>query len=168
MRTALDALEKNWSNINKLDGKFFHYDFVDQRYAVLYAKQEQLQRVFMSFTLLIMLVALMGLFSISAYAITLREKEVGIRKVLGASAQQILLLLNKPFIKLVSTAMLIATPIAWWAAKSWLDTFAYRIELSWWLFAVGAVLTLLLAFVTISYQAIKAAVVNPVDTLRNE
>ncbi|QNL50981.1 ABC transporter permease [Olivibacter sp. SDN3] len=168
VRTALNALEKQWSSINTLDGKFFNYDFVDQRYAALYAQQEQLQRAFMSFTILIMLVALIGLFSMSAYAITVREKEVGIRKVLGANAHQILLLLNKPFIRLVTIAILIATPIAWWGASQWLDTFAYRIELSWWIFAVGAALTLLLVFITVSYQAFKAAIVNPVDTLRNE
>jgi len=168
VRAALSVLEKQWSSINKADGKYFMYNFIDQKYAALYAKQEQLQQAFTAFTVLVMLVALIGLFSMSAYTISLREKEVGIRKVLGADAQQILILLNRPFIRLVSMAILIAAPIAWWAAKSWLNTFAYRIELSWWIFAAGALLTLILAFITVSYQAIKAAVVNPVDTLRNE
>ncbi|GAA4803102.1 ABC transporter permease [Olivibacter ginsenosidimutans] len=168
IRSTLSTLEKQWPSINKLDGKFFTYDFLDQRYAALYAQQEQLQKAFVSFTALIILVALIGLFSMSAYAINLREKEVGIRKVLGASAHQILLLLNKPFLQLVFIAILIASPIAWWGANKWLATFAYRIEPSWWIFMAGAISTLVLAFITVSYQALKASIINPVETLRNE
>ena len=168
VRSALTELEKQWPAINKKDGKYFLYDFVDQKYAALYAKQEQLQQAFTAFTYLVMLVALIGLFSMSAYSISLREKEVGIRKVLGANAQQILFLLNKPFIKIVLIAILIATPIAWWGANMWLNTFAYRIDLSWWIFVVGALFTLILAFITVSYQALKASVVNPVNSLRDE
>ncbi|MFC6103525.1 ABC transporter permease [Olivibacter domesticus] len=168
VRSALTELEKQWPAINKKDGKYFLYDFVDQKYAALYAKQEQLQQAFRAFTYLVMLVALIGLFSMSAYSISRREKEVGIRKVLGANAQQILFLLNKPFIKVVLIAILFATPIAWWIGNKWLNTFAYRIELPWWIFAVGAICTLLLAFITISYQAIKASIVNPANSLRDE
>ncbi|MEH6304629.1 FtsX-like permease family protein [Olivibacter sp. CPCC 100613] len=168
IRSTLQMLEKQWPSINKLDGKYFIYDFLDQQYAALYAKQEQLRQAFTAFSTLIMLVALLGLFSMSAFAINLREKEVSIRKVLGANTRQILLLLNKPFIQLVCIAMLIATPLAWWGTARWLDSFAYRIHLSWVIFIVGAALTLFLAFITISYQAIKASIVNPADTLRNE
>ena len=168
VRSALNTLEEQWSSINKVDGKFFNYNFVDQQYAALYAQQEQLQQAFTAFTYLVLLVALIGLFSMSAYSISLREKEVGIRKVLGANAQQILFLLNKPFIKVVLIAILIATPIAWWGAHMWLNTFAYRIDLSWWIFTIGAIFTLTLAFITVSYQALKASVVNPVNSLRDE
>jgi len=168
VHSALSALEKQWSTINKKDGKYFIYDFVDQKYAALYAKQSQLQQSFTAFTLLIILVALIGLFSMSAYAISLREKEVGIRKVLGANARQILLLLNKPFIKLVTLAMIIAIPVTWWGTELWLNTFAYRIELSWWIFLLAAVFAWALAFLTVSYQVIKAAIVNPVHALRDE
>jgi len=168
VRAALKALEKQWSTINKVDGKYFSYDFIDQKYAALYAKQAQLQQAFTAFTLLIMLVALIGLFSMSAYAISLREKEVGIRKVLGANAQQILFLLNKPFIRLVAIAIVIATPIAWWGTEQWLNTFAYRIELSWWIFILAAISALVLTFLTVGYQAIKATIVNPINALRDE
>lgn len=168
VRSALSGLEKLWPTINKKDGKYFLYDFIDQKYAALYAKQVQLQQAFTAFTLLIILVALIGLFSMSAYVIGLREKEVGIRKVLGANARQILLLLNKPFIKLVAIAIIIATPVAWWGTEQWLNTFAYRIELSWWIFVLAAIFALALAFLTVSYQAIKAAIVNPINSLRDE
>jgi len=168
IRSALNELEKKWSTINKTDGKYFIYEFLDQKYAALYAKQEQLQQAFTAFTGLITLVALMGLFSMSAYAISLRQKEVGIRKVFGANTRQIILLLNKPFIHLVVIAMAIATPIAFWGTQSWLDTFAYRIELSWWYFVIAAIFALAFTFITVSYHAIKAGIVNPVNTLRDE
>ncbi|WP_134089749.1 FtsX-like permease family protein [Olivibacter sp. XZL3] len=168
IHSTLQRLEKQWSSINKLDGKYFIYDFLDQQYAALYAKQEQLGQAFTAFSALVMMVALLGLFSMSAFAINLREKEVSIRKILGANTRQLFLLLNKPFIQLIGLAILVATPVAWWCANKWLEGFAYRIQLSWWIFSVGAALTLLLAIITISYQAIKASIVNPADTLRNE
>lgn len=168
IRSTLETLENQWSSINKRDGKYFIYDFLDQQYAALYAKQEQLRQAFTAFSILVMLVALLGLFSMSAFTINQREKEVSIRKVLGANTRQILFLLNKPFIRLICIAMLIASPLAWWGTVKWLNSFAYRIDLSWGIFMIGAILTLFLAFVTISYQTIKASIVNPADTLRNE
>lgn len=165
---VLSELEKQWSSINKRDGNHFTYEFVDEKYARLYSGQEKLQQAFTSFTVLIILVALMGLFSMSAFAISLREKEVGVRKVLGASVIKILILLNRPFLKVVSIAVLIATPIAWWGSTRWLETFTYRVDLPWWIFAATAVLALVLVSVTVTYQALKAALINPIKSLRTE
>jgi len=168
IQTSLAMLASQWRSINKIDGDHFIYEFVNQKYATLYAKQEQLQRAFTGFTILIILVALMGLFNMAAYSISVRQKEVGIRKVLGASSQEILLLLNKPFLRIVCLSILISTPIAWWLANRWLQDFAYRIDIQWWFFALGAILSLLIAFITVSIQAVKAAYLNPVDVLHEE
>ncbi|TCK84709.1 ABC transporter permease [Albibacterium bauzanense] len=168
MQATLAALATQWKSINKLDGDYFIYEFVNQKYATLYAKQEQLQRAFTGFTILIILVALMGLFNMAAYSISIRQKEVGIRKVLGASSQEILFLLNKPFLRIICLSILISTPIAWWLANRWLQDFAYRVDIQWWFFALGAVLSLLIAFITVSIQAVKATYLNPVDVLYEE
>lgn len=168
MQATLSSLANQWKSINKRDGDHFIYEFVNQKYASLYAKQEQLQRAFTAFTILIILVALMGLFNMAAYSISVRQKEVGIRKVLGASSQEILLLLNKPFLRIVCLSILISTPIAWWLSNRWLQDFAYRIDIQWWFFALGAIVSLLVAFITVSIQAIKATYFNPVEVLREE
>lgn len=168
LQVTLGALATQWKSINKLDGDHFIYEFVNQKYATLYAKQVQLQRAFTAFTILIILVALMGLFNMAAYSISVRQKEVGIRKVLGASSQEILFLLNKPFLKIVCLSILISTPIAWWLANRWLQDFAYRVDIQWWFFALGAILSLLIALITVSIQAVKATYLNPVDVLREE
>src|SRR5690606_1668434 len=115
-----------------------------------------LKSAFTNFTVLIVLVALMGLFSMAAFSIQSRQKEIGIRKILGASGKEILLLLNKPFLKTAIIAILVATPIAWYLSSSWLQTFAYKIELQGWYFALGAGVSLVIAFITVSVQAIKA------------
>jgi len=168
IQASLGTLKKEWNTINKKDSGHFIYEFLDQKYAALYAKQEQLQRAFTAFTVLIILVALMGLFSMAAYSISIRRKEVGIRKILGASGKEILLLLNKPFLKLVGLAILISTPIAWWLSNRWLQSFAYRINMEWWYFLLGAVFCLVIAFITVSIQVVKATYLNPVDVLHEE
>lgn len=110
----------------------------------------------------------MGLFAIAVMVMTQRTKEIGIRKVLGASVGQVVVLLSKDFVKLVLTAFAIATPIAWYAMNQWLQDFAYRIEIGWWVFVVAGLLALVIALLTVSFQAIKAALVNPVRSLRSE
>ena len=108
------------------------------------------------------------MFGLSAFAITQRVKEIGVRKVLGASISSIVTLLSKEFLKLVGIASLIAFPIAWYAMHNWLKDFAYRISIQWWVFLIAAIAALLVALITVSFQAIKAAVANPVKSLRTE
>ena len=118
--------------------------------------------------MLAILIGCLGLFGLSAYTANQRIKEIGIRKVLGASVQDITKMLSKDFVKLVIIAILIASPIAWWAMTKWLEDFAYRINISWWVFVVAGLAALIIAMLTVSFQAIKAAVANPVKSLRTE
>ncbi|MES1225812.1 MAG: FtsX-like permease family protein, partial [Bacteroidota bacterium] len=110
----------------------------------------------------------LGLFGLSAFAISQRIKEIGVRKVLGASTSGLVGLLAKDFLKLVAVAAIIAFPIAWYAMNSWLKDFAYRINIQWWVFIAAGILAALIAFLTVSFQAIKAALANPVKSLRTE
>lgn len=168
LAASLALLSEEWKTINKKDGDYFIYEFLDQKYASLFVKQNQLKSAFTNYTILIVLVALIGLFSMAALSIQTRQKEIGIRKVLGASGQEILLLLNKPFFKITVIAILVATPIAWYLSSRWLQTFAYKIELQAWYFAVGAAASLVMACITVSIQAIKATYSNPVEALHED
>ena len=113
-------------------------------------------------------IACLGLFGLVAFAAEQRTKEIGVRKVLGASVTSIVALLSRDFLKLVLMAIVIASPVAWYAMNRWLSDFAYRIELGWWMFAIAGVLALVIALLTVSYQSIKAALMNPVKSLRTE
>ena len=110
----------------------------------------------------------MGLFGLAAFSAEQRTKEIGIRKVLGASVFNIITLLSRNFLLLVLLASLIAFPLAWWALNSWLENFPYRVNISWWVFGIAVVAALFIAFVTVSFQSLKAATVNPVKSLRTE
>ena len=120
------------------------------------------------FSLLTIFVACLGLFGLATYTAEQRTKEIGIRKVLGASVTQVTQMISKDFLKLVLIASVIAFPVAWWAMNKWLQNFAYRINMSWWVFAVAGLSALLIALLTVSFQAIKAAIANPVKSLRTE
>jgi putative ABC transport system permease protein len=113
-------------------------------------------------------ISCLGLFGLATYTAQVKTKEIGIRKVLGASVASIVELLSKDFLKLVIIAIVIATPLAWWAIHKWLEGFAYRTDIPWWIFAIAGLLALLIALVTVSFQAVKAAVANPVKSLRSE
>ncbi len=165
---TLASLEKDWKSINRLDGEHFRYEFIDQKYAALYAQQEQLESAFSGFTVLSITIAVMGLFSMSAYSISIRQKEMSIRKVLGASLGQLFMQLNKPFFRIFVVANLIALPVAYLLVDRWLATFAYRINISWWMFALAGMGALLIALLTVAYQSLRAARANPVDSLRDE
>ena len=128
----------------------------------------RLSKMFSLFTGFAIFIACMGLFGLVAFAAETRTKEIGIRKVLGASVTNIVSLLSKDFVKLILISFVIAFPIAWWAMNKWLEAFAYRIDIEWNIFAIAGVFTLLTALLTVSYQAIKAAVANPVKSLRTE
>lgn len=133
-----------------------------------YAKEERLSEVFCSSAVLAILLSCLGLFAIVVLIMEQRRKEIGIRKVLGASITQITRLLSKDFMLLVLLAFAVATPIAWYFLNRWLQNFAYRIGIGWWIFPVAGVLTLLIALVTIGIQTVRAALANPVHSLRSE
>ncbi len=144
------------------------YTFLDQEFANMYADIQRTGTIFTSFALLAIIIACLGLFALSAFMAEQRSKEIGIRKVLGASVHSITALLSIDFLKLVLLAILIASPIAWWAMNKWLQDFAYRIAISWWVFAVAGFGAILIALITVSFQSVKAAVSDPVKSLRAE
>lgn len=146
----------------------FDYTFLDKYLNTLYASEEKMGTVIFIFSLLAIIVACMGLFGLAAYTAEQRTKEIGVRKVLGASVSGIAALLSKDFLKLVIISILIATPIAWWIMNKWLADFAYRINISWWIFFIAGITAIIIALITISFQAIKAAMANPVNNLRSE
>lgn len=146
----------------------FDYYFLDEAYDKLYAKEERLARLFNGFTALTLLVACLGLLGLMTFSVEVRTKEIGIRKVMGASVASLVTLLSKDFLKLVLISILIASPIAWYAMDKWLQDFAYKIDIEWWVFALAGGLAVGIALLTISVQSIKAALTNPVKSLRAE
>ena len=146
----------------------FDYTFMNDRMQSAYENDVVLSRIINSFTMVAILISCLGLFGLSAFSAEQRNKEIGIRKVLGASVPGIVGLLSKDFMKLVLVAFFIAMPIAWWASRQWLQGFVYRVGLSWWMFVSAAAAAILIALLTVSFQAVKAAVANPVKSLRSE
>ena len=146
----------------------FDFSFIDQHFDQLYRSEQQQGKLFTIFACIAILIACLGLFGLSAFTITQRVKEIGVRKVLGASIPQIVTELSKDFLMLVLIAAAVASPVAIYAMNKWLQTFAARIDLSWWILAVASVIALIIAFATISVQSIKAAMANPVKSLRSE
>ena len=146
----------------------FQYYFLDETYAKLYQSEMNFKTIFFYITFIAIFIACLGLFGLSSFITEQRTKEIGIRKVLGASVSAIVGMLSKDFVKLVIIAALIAFPLAWWAMHTWLQDFVYRISIGWWVFAVAAFIALFIAMITISSQAIKAALSNPVKSLRTE
>jgi putative ABC transport system permease protein len=146
----------------------FEYSFLDDTLAMMYKSERKLGAIFSYFSFLAIFIACLGILGLSLYSIQQRVKEIGIRKVIGASVPGITTLLVKEFIQPVFIATLIAIPIVWYGMSKWLEDFAYRITISWWVFVVAGVLTLLIAILTVSLQAIKAAIANPIKSLRTE
>lgn len=146
----------------------FNYTFLDDRFTALYAAEEKTGKLFTLFAILSILIASLGLFGLVAFTTEQRTREIGIRKVLGASVQQVLLLVSKDFLYLVLIAFVIAIPTTWWTMTKWLDDFAYRTTISWWIFGAAGIMALLVAILTVSAQAVKAALSNPVKSLRSE
>lgn len=169
MRVApqhLSKVESLWKDF--FPNRVIDYSFLDEAYAAKYRKDKVTNQLFSYFTLLAIFVSCLGLYALVAATAARRVKEIGIRKVLGASVTNIVALLSNDFIKLVGLAILIATPIAWWVMNKWLDDFAYRMEIQWWIFALAALVIVLIALLTVSWQAIRAAAANPVKSLRDE
>jgi putative ABC transport system permease protein len=146
----------------------FAYSFMDQDFDAAYRTEQRTGKLFLTFTTLAVIIACLGLFSLAAYAAEQRNKEIGIRKVLGASVSAITSMLSKDFIKLVIISFVIAAPLAWLAMYYWLQGFAYRQNTQWWVVALSGIGAVVIAFITISFQSIKAAIANPVDSLRSE
>jgi ABC-type antimicrobial peptide transport system permease subunit len=146
----------------------FEYKFMDEEFNNLFRNEMLIGKLSRVFAFLTILISCLGLFGLAAYTAERRTKEIGIRKVLGATVSNVVTLLSKDFLRLVGIASVIAFPLAYWAMYKWLQDFAYRINISWWVFIAAGVLSLIIALVTVSFQAIKAAVMNPVNSLRSE
>ena len=163
---TISHIEKTWKKY--LPEAPFQYNFFDDNFAKMYSSEQLQGSIFTVFSCIAIFIACLGLFGLSAFAITQRIKEIGIRKVLGASVPQIVAMISKDFLRLVIIASIIAFPIAWFAMHNWLQDFAYRINIAWWVFLMAGILAALIAFVTISLQAVKAGLSNPVKSLRTE
>jgi putative ABC transport system permease protein len=165
-QTSLKSIEDIWKKF--LPGSPFHYSFLDRSLADQYQSEQRTERIFTIFSMFAIFIACIGLFGLAAYATQLRLREISIRKVLGANAINIISMLSADFLKLIILSSLIAFPLAWWGMYSWLRHFAYRTDLSWWIFIAAALTAALIALFTISLQAAKAAFMNPVRNLRTE
>ena len=166
LQQTLAGMESLWTNF--LPEMPFHNEFLDQQWSALYQKEENTQKVYSVFSLLTIFIACLGLLALAAYTVETRTKEIGVRKILGASTAGIIGLLSKDFLKLVILAIILATPVAWYIMREWLQVFACRVTLDWWVFAIAGVLALAIAFLTVSFQSVKAAIANPVKSLRSE
>lgn len=146
----------------------FTYKFLDEQIDSFYKEEERLYKLFKVFSGLAMFISCLGLWGLATFSAQARTKEIGIRKVLGASVQKIVLLLSKDFLMLVAISLLIATPLAWYGMNEWLQNYAYRIEIRWWIFGFSGLVAIAIAIMTVSFRAIKAAISNPVESLRSE
>jgi putative ABC transport system permease protein len=146
----------------------FTYQFVDDQFNKLFLNETLISKLSRLFAALAIIISCLGLFGLAAYTAERRTKEIGVRKVLGASVTGITTLLSKDFLKLVAISCLVAFPVSWWAMNVWLKNYQYRIEISWWIFLIAGLTAILIALITVSFQAIKAAIANPVESLRSE
>ncbi|MES1218967.1 MAG: FtsX-like permease family protein [Bacteroidota bacterium] len=173
LQTDINNLQQKISTLNGLykqyfPGNPFEYFFADETFNKQYTSEQQLGSVFIASAIITIIIACLGLFGLAAFTAQQRTKEIGIRKVLGASVTNIAGLLSKDFVKLVFISICIASPIAWWVTNKWIMDFAYRAVIGWWIFALAGIIALLIAVVTVSFQAVKAAIANPVKSLRTE
>jgi putative ABC transport system permease protein len=162
------AIRERYRSMDRSKGQPFVYSFMDEAFNKQYASDQRTGGIFISFSLFAIFIACLGLFGLVTYAAEVRTKEIGIRKVLGASVKQIVGLLSADFLKLVLLASAIACPIAWWSMHNWLQDFAYRTTIGWWIFPLSAVVAALITLLTVSFRAFKAAVANPANSLMTE
>ncbi len=161
----LKTLEKTWK---AQTNNPFAYSFLDERFNAMYQSEERVGQLFGIFAGLTIFVACLGLFGLAAFTAQRRTKEIGVRKVLGASVASVVVLLSRDFLKPVLVALVMATPVAWYGMNQWLQDFAYRIHIEWWVFALAGLLAVVIALATVSFQSIRAALVNPVKSLKSE
>ncbi len=164
--SAMQSIKKIWAQT--FPDYVYEYRFLDDKIESFYKQENQLTQLYKIFAAIAIFLSCLGLYGLASFMAVQRVKEVGIRKVLGASSAHIVYLFSKEFIILITIAFTIATPIAWYYMHSWLQDYAYRVTISWWLFAVGGLGAIIIALATISFQAIKAAIANPVKSLRTE
>jgi len=162
----LDEIKTSWKSMASSEP--FSYTFLDDEFNKQYGADQRRGEIFLIFSILAILIACLGLFGLVTFAAEQRVKEIGIRKVLGAAVPDIFAILSKDFVKLLLLSICIASPIAWWVMNKWLQDFAYRVSIGWWMFVTVGVITLLIAIVTLSFQVAKAALANPVKSLRAE
>jgi ABC-type antimicrobial peptide transport system permease subunit len=163
---AIAATERIWKKL--FPDRVFEYDFLDETYEQLYRREQKTATLFNFFALITLLLSCLGLFGLATFMAERRTKEIGIRKVLGSSVWELVQLLTSDFVKLVLVASVLAFPLAYWAIEAWLQDFAYRTEVAWWIYAAAAFLTMLIAFATTAIQAVRAALANPVRSIRTE
>jgi putative ABC transport system permease protein len=166
VKNTLSAITAVWKDF--APAQSIRYTFMDERFASMYADVQRMGRIFTSFAVLAIVIASLGLFGLSAFMAEQRSKEIGIRKVLGASISSITALLSLDFLRLVVIAIVIASPIGWWAMHTWLQDFANRTPIQWWVFVLAALSAITIALLTVSFQSVKAAMMNPVKSLKAE
>jgi putative ABC transport system permease protein len=163
---TIAAIENKWKTL--IPNRPFSYFFLDEYFNKQYRGEEKFGKLFLNFAILAIFISCLGLLGLASYSTMQRTKEIGIRKVMGASVKGIINLLSKEFLTLVVLSFFIAMPVAWYFMHAWLKDFAYRTDISWWVFVLAGILALLIAITTVSFQAIKAAIANPVKSLRTE
>ncbi len=163
---VITKLESTWQEM--APGQPFTYSFLDESFGNMYAAETRLGTIFGIFAIIAIVIACLGLFALTAFTAEQRTKEIGIRKVMGASVSGIVLMLSKDFGKLVVIAFVLAIPFAWWGIHKWLEAYQYKVEIGWWVYVLSGIAAFLIAWLTMSYQSIRAAISNPVDSLRNE
>ena len=167
--TVSDNLKKAESIFKKYNPSYpFEYNFLDEEYARKFANEKRTGKLPALFAGLTIFISCLGLFGLASFMAENRIKEIGIRKVLGASVFSITQLLSRDFLKLVMISFLIASPVAWWAMNSWLQSYNIVLPISWWIFALTFLLSIVIALLTISFQSVKAAMTNPAKSLRSE
>ncbi|MGZ5221951.1 MAG: ABC transporter permease, partial [Chitinophagaceae bacterium] len=166
IKSLIAGIESKWKAM--APGMPFSYQFVDESFDNMYRDELRTGKLGLGLAVIAILIACLGLFGLAAYMAEQRTKEIGVRKVLGASVTNIVTMLSGNFLKLVVLSAVIAFPISWWAMNKWLEDFAFRINIGWWVFVAAGLSAVVIALATISFQAIKAAVVNPVKSLRTE
>jgi ABC-type antimicrobial peptide transport system permease subunit len=163
---TVEQLKRFYSEF--LPGYTFDFTFMDDDYQALYTSEMRVAALSRYFAVLAILISCLGLFGLAAFTAQKRQKEISIRKILGATVSDVSIMLSGDFLKLVFFAVIIALPMAWWAMNKWLEGFSDRVTINWWFFIVPGMMALLLALITVSFQSIKVAIANPVKSLRAE
>jgi hypothetical protein len=165
-KQTIAFIENQWSD--SFPGYYFEYNFLDEKLQTLYRQDERTFTLIRIFAAISIFIGCLGLYGLASFMANQKLKEVGIRKVMGASVQSIVILFSRDFVRLIAISFLIAAPLAWYAMSQWLETFAYHISIHWSVFLISVLVTLIIALATVSYRSVRAAIANPADTLRTD